>query len=291
MRKALVPGSVLLICICIAGSAQPVFAQDNQRHAGVCRDENCPCDEQQKKDGMVDTEAGCMSPCDAERKSLIDQGNGLSDLEGDFQDDPKMLQVIYHEYLALVQRWNALKKSCPSVTGDFPFLFHPEKAPPAFEGGKPDPKEAIDSDPWGNAIAGTIGGAVGGATLEGPFNAALEGTLGDYLQNGLVSSTLQGGAMGAALEYGEHRFSEPAQVPGGSGDDSKNPETLRTKNKMVKARASEVMAVNSYLKANQGYRAAMVAKDAAEIDATLHTALAALVTAKEQGRRCGAYTA
>jgi hypothetical protein len=41
MRQALILGCVLLICICIAGSAQPVFAQDNgQVQAGVCR--HCP---------------------------------------------------------------------------------------------------------------------------------------------------------------------------------------------------------------------------------------------------------
>jgi len=269
MRQAFVLGCALLICICIAGDAQPLVAQDNgQIHAGTCRSEKCPCTVEQKDNGMLDTEVGCISSCQNERKSMFDQGSSLASLGAEYKRNhhPTLEKLISKEFQALEKRWNALKKSCPSI-GSFPW-------PGAGYNDAP-----IESDPLGNGLVGAIGGAVVEGGMAGAGGGVIDKLFADDLHE-----AVQGGVSGVAVEVGA-KLSEPLEKPGGTGDDSKNREMLRTGNRMVKTRASEVTAVNNYFKANQGYRAAMVAKDSAAIDANLHTALAALVTAKEQARQ------
>jgi hypothetical protein len=42
MRQLFVLACVLLVCVCVVGSAQPAFAQnDGQIHAGICRSGKC----------------------------------------------------------------------------------------------------------------------------------------------------------------------------------------------------------------------------------------------------------
>jgi hypothetical protein len=109
MRQAFVLGCALLICICIAGDAQPLVAQDNgQIHAGTCRSEKCPCTAEQKDNGMLDTEVGCISSCQNERKSMIDQGSSLASLAAEYKRNhhPTLEKLISKEFQALEMAQN-----------------------------------------------------------------------------------------------------------------------------------------------------------------------------------------
>jgi len=309
MPRSLVFFFVMLSCIC--GSARIVLAQafQNESHhspdaavvlcalqgQGICHccGQGCPCSTDpcggpapcDPKKGMVATNSGCVTSCQAEAQSLKDQDAALWDLFGDFQKDLKMQQIIYKEYTALSQRWNALKASCPSI-GNLPYGFgDPSKWWP------PPPQEpGLEPDPLGNGIVGAIGGGIADvgwdAGKAGLTGAA--GAVGDFFQDDALNAGIKGALFGVGVEVGNevgNQVIEKAGQSGDSGGDSKSPEMLRTGKSMLKSRAGEVIAVDNYLKASQGYRTAAAAKDAAAMDVNLQAALAAITTAKEQSRQ------
>ena len=266
-------------------SEPPVF---NPNGAGIYR----------KKGGNNNTNDPAPVDCKAEEQSLMDQGKALAELNHDLgENNPKLHKLFKEEMERLRERWNALRGQCPDIKGDFPFITT-DGVPADPTGGKPDPREAIDPDPLGNAIISALGDAGVGAIkggIEGlveivgdslagngaSFTAGLA-TVGASAGGKAIEEGLEGAAIDQLVDKAIDEYDEGKAIYSGEGE--QHTESYSTRKELVNIRDNQFRSLAAYAKGFTGYRAALAAGDAGAMDAHLRQALAAATALKKDSR-------
>jgi len=75
---------------------------------GTCRGKNCPCNEEQLKQGMVDTDKGCLQGQGCDKKGLEKAKEERNKWFGVYKDQQAMADQLWKEALAAYQEGNDL---------------------------------------------------------------------------------------------------------------------------------------------------------------------------------------